>query len=289
VQNNYVICALKNTVPPVARSDKNNKFCRHTNSTISMKGRIFFKFSVLATALILTVSQTVFSQEETCKAKLDLSTDIMSRYIWRGLNLGGSSPSIQPNIELGMGNFALGAWAAYSFNNAIVKQEVDLYASYTFADLINITATDYFLPFEDTNANHYFNYKKDETGHLFEISAKFLGTEKIPVSLMIATNIYGADAKKSNGDNQFSTYIELGYSFDVKDVACSAFLGLTPTKPDTEKEETGYYGEGPGVINLGISASKEIKISESFSLPVNASLITNPQAENIFLVFGISL
>lgn len=70
---------------------------------------------------------------------------------------------------------------------------------------------------------------------------------------------------------QFSTYLELGYSFEVKYVACSAFLGMTPTKPDTEKGETGYYGEGPGVINLGISASKEIKISESFSLPVNAS------------------
>lgn len=254
-----------------------------------MKGRALFMLSVLATTIFIFVNQNVTAQEEGCKARLDASADIMSRYIWRGLNLGGSSPSIQPGLELGMGNFALGTWAAYSFNHAIVRQEVDLYASYTFADMINITATDYFLPFEDTNANHYFNYKGDETGHVIELAAKFLGTEKLPLSLLVATNIYGADAKKSNGDNQFSTYIELGYSFKVRENACSAFLGFTPTKPDTDKGETGYYGEGPGVINLGISASRDIKISDSFTLPVNASLITNPQAENIFLVFGISL
>jgi hypothetical protein len=65
------------------------------------------------------------------------------------------------------------------------------------------------------------------------------------------------------------------------------FWDSHPTKTDTG--ETGYYGSGPGVINLGITASREIRITETFSLPVSASLITNPQAENIFLVFGISL
>ena len=134
-----------------------------------------------------------------------------------------------------------------------------------------------------------FNYKKKETGHLFELSAKFLGTDRIPFTLQVATNLYGADAKKYNGDNQYSTYIELGYNFGIGETSCNAFLGFTPNKPDTEKEETGYYGSGPGVINLGITGSKEIKITDKFSLPVNASLITNPQAEDIFLVFGISL
>jgi hypothetical protein len=254
-----------------------------------MKNSTYYLF-LLALTLWLTASYSPLSaQEKACKSKLDLSADIMSRYIWRGLNLGGSSPSIQPNLEYSCGNLAIGAWGAYSFNHAITKQEADLYVSYTIAELFNITATDYFLPNEDTLPNHFFNYRKDETGHLLEISAKFLGTEKIPLSLMVATNVYGADAKKSNGDNRYSTYVELGYSFNVKDTECSAFLGFTPDKPDTNKGETGYYGNGPGVINLGVTTSKSIKITDTFSLPVSTSIITNPQAENIFLVFGISL
>jgi len=254
-----------------------------------MKKSITFLFLLTLTLWLSGSFSTLSAQEKINKSNLDLSADIMSRYIWRGLNLGGSSPSIQPNLEYSCGNLALGAWGAYSFNHAITSQEVDLYVSYTIADLFNITATDYFLPGEDTLPNHYFNFRKNETGHLFEISAKYLGTEKVPLSLMVATNVYGADAKKSNGDNQFSTYIELGYSFNVKETGCSAFLGFTPTKPDTAKGETGYYGNGPGVINIGITATRDIKITDTFTLPISTSLITNPQAENIFLVFGISL
>jgi hypothetical protein len=246
---------------------------------------LFFTLTLWFTSCFTPVS----AQEKTCKSKLDLSADIMSRYIWRGLNLGGSSPSIQPNMEFSCGKFALGAWGAYSFDHSITNQEADLYASYTIADLISLTATDYFLPNEDTLPNHYFNYKKDQTGHLFELSAKFLGTEKVPLSLMVATNVFGADTRKSNGDMQYSTYIELGYSFKIATTPCNAFMGFTPNKPDKSKGETGYYGDSPGVINLGITATKDIRITDSFSLPVNASLITNPQAENIFLVFGISL
>jgi hypothetical protein len=40
---------------------------------------------------------------------------------------------------------------------------------------------------------------------------------------------------------------------------------------------------------VGISARKEIPLTEKFALPVSVSLITNPQAGKIYLVFGISL
>lgn len=229
------------------------------------------------------------AQEEKTKGKLDASADIVSRYIWRGMNLGGSAPSIQPCLEYTYGNFTLGAWGAYSLSHTIKRQEADLYASVNLGKSFNITVTDYFLPFEDTIKNHYFSYKKDQTGHLFEVAAKFLGNKDIPISLMVATNVYGADAKKSNGDNMYSTYVELGYNFNISETSCNAFLGFTPDRPDKDKGETGFYGESPGVVNLGITATKNIKISDSFSLPVSTSLITNPQAENIFLVFGITL
>jgi hypothetical protein len=237
-------------------------------------------------ALIFTNSLS--AQEKTCKGKLDISADLMSRYIWRGLNLGGSSPSIQPCMEYTNGNFTAGAWGGYSFSSAITTQEADIYLSYSVAEKLSFTVTDYFLPKEDT-INHYFNFDKNKTKHLLELSANFSGTEKLPLSLLVATNIYGADAKKRNGDIQFSTYIELGYSLKINKTGCKTFIGFSLNNPDKAKGETGFYGPSAGVINLGLTATKEIKITDSFSLPVNASIITNPQAENIYIVFGISL
>jgi hypothetical protein len=249
------------------------------NTIISLTLLSFLTFSVIQTSL---------AQEKPDKIDFSLSADIMSRYVWRGLNLGGSTPSVQPSMELSYGNLTLGTWGAYSFSPAFTQQEVDLYVSYTFAEYFNIMLTDYFLHSEDS-VNEFFNYRKDETGHLLELSASFLGTESIPLSLLVATNIYGADELKSNGDLQYSTYLELNYNFTLKDNDCSLFLGVTPTRPDTSKGEKGYYSDKPGIINLGLKACREIPITEKYSLPVSASLITNPLAGNVFLVFGISL
>jgi len=42
------------------------------------------------------------------------------------------------------------------------------------------------------------------------------------------------------------------------------------------------------VVNLGLSLSKAVTVTEAFSLPITASVITNPQAKNIFFVVGFS-
>ncbi len=66
--------------------------------------------------------------------------DLASRYIWRGLNAGGSSPSIQPAIEYTIGSekhaFSVGTWGAFSTSGIQTTQEVDLYISYTLNEKI---------------------------------------------------------------------------------------------------------------------------------------------------------
>ncbi len=99
----------------------------------------------------------------------------------------------------------------------------------------------------------------------------------------------GQDARKANGDIFYSSYLELSYPFKCKGLDFNVFAGGTPNKADTKKDESGFYGNDPGIVNLGFTVSKDLPITEKFSLPLSASLITNPQAQNIFLVFGISL
>ncbi len=239
--------------------------------------------------LMLTINCNTFAQSETITKEnpISLNVDLMSRYIWRGQDFG-ASPSIQPGISYSNWGFTLGAWGAYTINNVNSSvQEVDLFLSYNINDMFSVTVTDYFFPNEAVDYN-YFDYKNESTGHIFEGSVTFNGTEKLPLSIMLASNFYGADAREATTDTtsvgaiQYSTYAELGYTFKYFDI----FMGLNLTSPDKDKGETGFYGDSFGVVNLGISATKEIKITEKFGLPLYIALITNPQKEKIYFVAG---
>jgi len=269
-------------------------------------------FSVLL--LFLMSMSNLFAQENLKESPWSMGVDFSSRYIWRGLNLGGSSPSIQPYLELGFGtdkhSFTIGAWGAYSTSGTQTGQEADLYLSYTLNNSFSFTLTDYFFPDETSGINDYFNRnmnwdkinngEKNQTGHIVEASLAFNGTEKFPISIMFAMNIWGADSRKyieQSGimvpDDKIvmSKYLEFGYTTEVKGISFDLFAGLALDNPKIEKgEPTGFYGqENAGLVNLGLTLSKEIKITDKYSLPVSSSLITNPEAGNIFMVFTVSL
>ena len=56
--------------------------------------------------------------------------------------------------------------------------------------------------------------------------------------------------------------------------------------------QSAFYGtDGVALVNLGLSATKAITLSEQFTLPVSVAYILNPDQERSFLVigFGISL
>ncbi|MCF8367482.1 MAG: hypothetical protein K9G76_00475 [Bacteroidales bacterium] len=244
----------------------------------------FYQSCFLAGLIFILFAQSALGQD---KLTLDPGADLVSRYIWRGADFG-NSPAIQPYMELGCGGFAFGAWGSYATNDANF-QEADLYASYTFNDIFTVLVTDYFFPDASVANNKYFQYDYNNTGHVFEGAVSFNGTEKIPVSLLVATNFAGADARTVDNTLQYSTYFELGYSAAINETNLDFFLGGTPTKPDSDKGESGFYGPHEGIINIGIKAEKEVQITEKFALPVNVSVITNPQQQNIFFVLGISL
>ncbi|MBU1013238.1 MAG: hypothetical protein KKG99_09535 [Bacteroidetes bacterium] len=273
------------------------------------------KAKLLSVLLLFLMSMSnLFAQEEPKESHWSMGVDFTSRYIWRGLNLGASSPSIQPYLEFGFGSenhaFTIGAWGAYSTNGTQTGQEADIYLTYTLNQLFTFTLTDYFFPDETSGRNDYFNRNmnwdkinhgdKDQTGHIVEAALAFNGTEKFPISIMFAINIWGADSRKYIEQSGvmvpedkivMSKYLEFGYSTEIQGTSLDFFAGLALDNPKTERgEPTGFYGqENAGLVNLGLTLSKEIQISDKFSLPVSASLITNPEAGNIFMVFAVSL
>ena len=214
--------------------------------------------------------------------ELSVGADVVSRYIWRGIESGGHSPSIQPTIEFSTSGFALGVWGALPTANPDALEEMDIYANYSF-NLNNLGSfslgfTDYMFPNSGTKIGNFNNYD-DEGGpgaHFIEANVIYSGPESLPIYLSVNVFFYNLENNP--------IYFELGYSTSVSNTPLDVFIGGTPG------EDGMYYGVNNfSIINTGIKVSKEIKFTDSFSLPVFGSVILNPASEDLYYVLGISL
>jgi len=187
--------------------------------------------------------------------------DIYSSYVWRGTAFSG--PSIQPSVEFSAGGFSIGAWGSQGFDGF---QEMDLYASYAFDFGLSIGITDYYYP-----GTQYFDYSKETGAHGFEIN---LGLEISNLSLSANYILNEAGGAETKGKDM---YYEVGYIIGE--------VGLFVGAGDGWHTTDGKFG----LCNLGLGTSKEIKVTDSFSLPVSGSVILNPEKEQFYIVVGISL
>ena len=253
--------------------------------------------SIIACMIFICFSITSVMAQDTSKVTYKATAELVSSYIFRGvLATPSPSPNIQPTIAVDIKKLEIGVWGSTDFGGQY--KEADLYGTYTAGPLA-ITLTDYFfsnqypnyksLATPDYTPPGYFEYSSNKTGHIVEGSLAYSGPAKFPISILVATMFFGNDKKYNFSTNSFetnnnySTYVEVGYQ--CKDVV-KVFVGATPWN--------GYYGaqygkiQGFGIVNAGATITRNIKISDKFDLPVRASLITNPQAESIHLVFGIT-
>lgn len=234
---------------------------------------------LIALFVILLSGSGLFAQEEeNNKANVIFGTDITSRYVWRGLELG-ASPAIQPYFFWNKGNFSIGTWSSYALNEHFI--ETDLMVSYN-TKFFSVMLVDFFFPLEGFGvSNNYFNYKKEETGHAYELSLTLSPFENFPISLMGGTIFYGADLD-AELNNRYSTYMELAYPFTYSNVDFNLFLG------GVLNDKENIYADGAGIINLGFKASKKIQLNENHSFSSYFSFITNPKAENVHFLIGLN-
>ena len=94
---------------------------------------------------------------------VELQADVVSQYIWRGLNLGHIS--VQPEMALGWKGLRLSAWGNVGLDSKDTR-EVDLTLSYETGGL-SLGVIDYW---SDNNDSRYFYYKTPETGHALKPS-----------------------------------------------------------------------------------------------------------------------
>ena len=223
---------------------------------------------------IITIAK---SENLPSKTKINRSIDFVSKHLWRGYD-SGSAPTIEPTLELQTGKFTIGAWGAYALDDSY--QEVDICVQYN-TPLFQFSLYDFYCPRENFEDSDFFDFDSENSVHLFDFVAKYKGSQKFPISIMGSLLFYGEMDKDENGDQNYSTYFELGYSNFVGGKKFSYALGFSPFK--------GMYDDKFNVVNLNLTMYDEIKLNDQFSLPIKGGLTVNPVTEKLFLTFVITL
>ena len=233
------------------------------------------------------LSTAVVWAEDDHKTKFSIGADLVSSYVWRGMYCAGTS--IQPAMNLTVGGFTFGAWGSVDVADTGfgAYKEVDLMASYSFGSL-TIGLFNYWISWE--GGQNYFDFSED-TDHVLEVNLLYsFGSS--PFSLGWNTIIAGSDhyldLKNNESKRAFSTYVEATYASSIKDVDIELALGVSPWKSNV-LYTNGWRDrtDGFAVVNTSLTASKDIKINDGYSLGIFSQLSFNPENNDAFLVFGI--
>ena len=138
----------------------------------------------LLAATLIAGSSAVASAAGAQDVSVSTGVDLVSDYVFRGVSLADTA--VQPYVELGVGNFTVGAWASTGLGDTsiLAGDELDLYAGYSVpldgALSLDLGVTYYHYP----QGGDLFS-TNDGTSGTYEVSAA-LGFGEVPLSPSIA-------------------------------------------------------------------------------------------------------
>jgi hypothetical protein len=223
--------------------------------------------------LLAMIAPMMMSAQD--EVETTIGADIVNQYIWRGQELG--DVSLQPTLGIAYKGLSLTAWGSVGLSNKDNTKEFDLTAAYTTGGF-HIGVTDYWF---NTPNERYFAYSAHETSHVFEAN---VGYDFGIASLNWYTNFAGNDGVNKDGKRAYSSYFEANVPFKLAACEWTATIGAVPYA-------TSFYSDANGfvVTNIGIKATKDIKVNDHFSIPIFAGITANPSTEKTFFIFGVSL
>ena len=226
----------------------------------------------LVVAIMLTGITTTNAQD---KVEGTIASDFVNQYYWRGQDLG--DVSIQPTLGIAYKGFSLSGWGNVGLSDKDDTKEFDLTASYAISGF-HVGITDYWF---NTPNDRYFEYAAHKTSHVFEGN---IGYDFGPVALNWYTNFAGNDGLNKSGKRAYSSYVEATVPFEFASCNWTATVGAVPYA-------TSFYSKANGfaVTNVAVKATKAIKITDSFSVPIFASIAANPSNQKAYLLFGFTL
>ena len=208
------------------------------------------------------------------RVELMAGMDIVSQYVWRGMNMG--SASFQPTLGIGWRGLSLSAWGSVGFARWDDAKEIDLTLSYTHGGF-TVGLTDYWC---DDPEPRYFAYKNGHTSHVFEGMVCYdFGFLRASWQTIFAGN----DGVNGSGARAYSSYFELAAPFRWLTCDWEAAVGIVPYATDY------YEAEGFRCTNVSLHVAREIPVTRRFSIPLFVQLTANPNTRHLFLVAGVTL
>ncbi len=213
--------------------------------------------------LAFIVGSVNLNAQDESSVSFDAGADLVSNYIFRGVKFG-TGPAVQPYVEFSAGNFSIGSWGSFGVTDNEAA-EADFYLSYGFDFGLSLGLTDYYYP-----GTPFSDFSTASGSHGFEINAGYeISGFSIGANYMLNE---APGAGTAGGD----MYFELGYGFE----SVSLFVG----GGDGWHTSDGEFA----LCNIGLTVSKEIEITEKFSLPLSGSMIFNPDSDQYYVVVGVS-
>ncbi len=225
-------------------------------------------------AMGLVLCGTTLAQENV---ESTISGDFVSSYIWRGQDLG--SVAVQPTLGVGYKGLSLTAWGSYGLTTPDDVKEFDLTLGYSVGGF-NVGITDYWFNVGLDPDARYFKYDAHGTNHLYEAN---IGYDFGFASLQLYTNFAGNDGMNKEGERAYSSYFEVNVPFHFAGFDWSGTAGAVPYAT------TSYGTTGFAVTNLSLRATKDIRVTESFTIPIFGQATANPCSQKAYLVLGFTL
>ena len=248
-------------------------------------------FPVIVIILLSAGVNRLYAEpSENESERVMMEVELVSRYLWRGYNLGGPGFQASVGVEL-FGNeshaLELEAWGYSDFE--VSTKEIDLSLNYSFLRRkAAIRLYDYwYVPEMGWN---YFDYKNHSTSHTFELqfAYKFDLKNDNSLGLMWATVVYGNDKKQSSqGDDKqaYSSYFEIKYEgvFLSPNYGCEVSMGFSPWA-----SPMNYMVEKFSWINAEWKLYHTLKLIDAVELMPSVTFTIDPAHKKTYISWGVA-
>lgn len=229
-------------------------------------------------AAFAAAPSTAYAQD----VSVTTGVDIVSDYVFRGVSLADTA--IQPYVEASVGSFTFGAWASTGFGDTSIAagDEIDLYASYSFAatDTISLDA-----------GVTYYHYPQG--GSLFETQGGGAGTYEVSLAASFDTTLSPTIAAFYDLTLEaFTVEAGIGHSIPMSDKT-SFDLGATVGLVDGDGFSYEYGSASASVAyalsdNTSAYVGGNVAFNSEDALNFSKTLAGDPKDSLIWFGAGIS-
>lgn len=238
------------------------------------------KIIVLLIAVLLSAtsySQTDSTVKDTSESKLSGLIIVGSKSLWRGIDFGNGSPTIQGLVTYSPFKFLdINVLGITSLNGTTAgySNTLNIFLTFKYKNFY-LEVDDYYFKGDQTNLpTNYWHHNKT---HFVESR---VGLKNDRWDVKAGYTIYGGDLYSNpiidtlgnTLDNTHGVYLEA--NFRVTDEFTMFMGGITAPSALN-------FTDKAGITNIGVKYNRVVNISDKFSVPVETILVVNPNYDNI--------